>query len=186
MDKEEIRLAFYYDPTSPSCLRWNIEIRSGRWLDKINTTKGAVAGSIGADGYFTVTYRNKAWKVHRIIAALHGLNVDNLFVDHIDRNKTNNRIENLRVVSRAVNNRNHSGRKTNHTGVNGVYYCSRDDAYVATWYDHQTGRRHTKNFSCRKYGPSALLMAEKFRISILSQMNLDGAQYAEHLVVERK
>ena len=69
-------------------------------------------------GYFTVTLRkNKVsyWcKVHRIIAVAYIPNPDNKpFVDHINQNKSDNSIDNLRWVSIMENNQNVSVYKTN-------------------------------------------------------------------------
>ncbi len=65
----------------------------------------------GNDGYLCIKLSNEKGhvkkRIHRLIASQYILNNDNLpEVDHIDRNKKNNSIENLRWVSRVENRRN--------------------------------------------------------------------------------
>lgn len=45
-------------------------------------------------------------------------------VDHVDGNPLNNKIENLRVCSQSVNNKNKRMQKNNSSGITGVSYCS--------------------------------------------------------------
>lgn len=54
-----------------------------------------------------------------------------LCVDHINRNKCDNRRSNLRIVSYTQNNLNTGIRKDNKTGVRGVSYATRDKVYRA-------------------------------------------------------
>jgi len=57
---------------------------------------------------------------HRLIFFYHNGYFPEGQVDHIDRNKKNNRIENLREVSRQCNLRNTGNSKANTSGVKGV------------------------------------------------------------------
>lgn len=64
-------------------------------------------GSLDAQGYRVVGIGGKIIKVHRLVAETYLQNPDNLpEVDHIDRNKSNNNVANLRFVSRSGNQRN--------------------------------------------------------------------------------
>ena len=55
-------------------------------------------------GYCAVTLKNKTYKVHRLVAeAWLGKCPKGLEVDHIDRNKLNNSIDNLRYVTKSEN-----------------------------------------------------------------------------------
>lgn len=64
---------------------------------------------INEDGYLKINLRNAEFKnykrfIHRLIAIQYIPNPDNLAeIDHIDRNKLNNSIDNLRWVSRENN-----------------------------------------------------------------------------------
>lgn len=64
-------------------------------------------GSTNGEGYLQVRINNKHYKVHRLIAMAFHSNPNNLpEVDHIDRNKQNNKPENLRWVTSKENNDN--------------------------------------------------------------------------------
>ena len=58
------------------------------------------------DGYVTISLNGKFYKKHRIVAyAFLGLDISdiNQKIDHIDRNRQNNNLNNLRVVSHQKN-----------------------------------------------------------------------------------
>lgn len=58
-------------------------------------------------GYYQIRLDNKTKYVHRIVAETFIPNPDNKpFVDHIDRNRSNNSVENLRWVTSTENNNN--------------------------------------------------------------------------------
>lgn len=69
------------------------------WVEVTNTDNTKL-------GYNTVTINKKPTKRHRIIASCFiGLNIDDLtqIVDHINRDKLDNRVENLRIVTQQQN-----------------------------------------------------------------------------------
>jgi hypothetical protein len=75
---------------------------------------------VSKDGYKFVSLRRDGVRhkcfIHRLLALQYIDNPDNLSeVDHIDRNKNNNSVENLRWVSRLTNARNKSNYKDNLT-----------------------------------------------------------------------
>lgn len=64
-------------------------------------------GSVGSSGYLQCKYQYKMYLVHRIIYEIHhGPIPDEMFIDHIDCNELNNRIENLRLASNRQNQQN--------------------------------------------------------------------------------
>lgn len=70
---------------------------------------GNGAGTLHHTGYKVVRINNKEYKVHRLIWIMFNGDIPNkMFIDHIDRNKLNNKIENLRLATNQENNRNNS------------------------------------------------------------------------------
>lgn len=83
---------------------------------------GRRAGWMDRHGYYEVMIYGKAHKVHRVIYMWHHGYMPEGIVDHEDRDKLNNKIENLREVSVTCNNRNCEVRKDSKTGVCGVFW----------------------------------------------------------------
>lgn len=72
-------------------------------------------------GYLTGHLFGRPVKAHRVIWALVYGQWPASEIDHIDGNPSNNRAENLRLVSHAINSRNLRRKKNNSTGVCGVF-----------------------------------------------------------------
>jgi hypothetical protein len=82
---------------------------------------------LNKDGYYYLKLsklkNTKHYPIHRLVAMTFYFvdNYENLQVDHIDRDKTNNYLLNLRFCTRAENCRNQAMQKTNKSGYKGVY-----------------------------------------------------------------
>ncbi len=69
-----------------------------------NVLIGDKAGTIANTGYVRVGVNKKYYSAHRIIWEMfYGEVPDGLEIDHIDQNKENNNLSNLRLVSKSVN-----------------------------------------------------------------------------------
>lgn len=68
---------------------------------------------------------------HRFIWYLENGVVPKNFVDHIDGNKENNVISNLRDVTQEINMRNATKRSNNTSGITGVYFSNTKNKWVA-------------------------------------------------------
>lgn len=69
--------------------------------------KGSIAGTINSRGYRHIRVDGRFYQAHRLVVIWHGLSLeDDELVDHIDRDRLNNDISNLRVTSHSVNSRN--------------------------------------------------------------------------------
>lgn len=87
--------------------------------------------------------------VHKMVAQAFIHNDDPInksLVDHIDGNRCNNRIENLRWVSYKQNNHNRALSKVNKSGVKGVHFNKFDNKHVATWRD-ENGKHCHQSFT---------------------------------------
>jgi len=94
-----------YDESSPSGLVGPRGNNVG-WLDNY--------------GYYYVATGGRKLAAHRIVMELHGIDIKGLQVDHINGNRTDNRICNLRVATQSENLRNCKLSKANTSGAKGV------------------------------------------------------------------
>ena len=95
------------------------QYKEGKLYWKKNTSFinliGKEAESIDSRGYYNVSYNNKRVLAHRLIFFMfHGYIPE--FVDHIDGNKLNNNIYNLRPATRTQNQQNTKITKRNTSG----------------------------------------------------------------------
>ena len=95
-------------------LRYDEETGNLYWkIDRTGFAKiGKVAGSTDKDGYTVVKIDGSLYKAHRVIYALSYSLSSFGEIDHIDGSPDNNRLSNLREVSRNVNQQNNSVRGT--------------------------------------------------------------------------
>jgi hypothetical protein len=90
---------------------------------------GQEVGSIHATGYRHVTWMNKPHKVHRLIFLLeHGYLPKE--IDHINGDKQDNRLENLREATRSENQYNKGMCKSNTSGFRGVSWHKHSKAWL--------------------------------------------------------
>ncbi len=78
-------------------------------------------GSYDKDGYLIIKVKGKQFKSHRLAWFLYYGEMPEDEIDHINRVRADNRIENLRDVDRAENVRNTTRKPNKDTGVVGVY-----------------------------------------------------------------
>lgn len=93
---------------------------------------GSLAGNGNGAGYWQVGVNGRHFVLHRVIWAMpFGPIPEGMEIDHIDRDKSNNRIENLRCVSASCNQHNGRSDAVNRTGYRGVSKLgSRYYAYI--------------------------------------------------------
>ena len=92
--------------------------------------KGQETGGINSDGYFHMRFRQQIYFNHRVIYFLNtGIDPEEKQVDHIDGNKLNNKISNLRLATHKQNQDNRKKQKNNTSGVTGLYWHKRKNKY---------------------------------------------------------
>jgi hypothetical protein len=120
---EEIRAALRYEPDT------------GRffWITPPNKTlaKGGEAGWPDSQGYRRIRYKGRGLRAHRL-AWLMTYGEWPGHLDHINRNRADNRIANLRECSLAENRQNAGLRSDNKTGYCGVRFDAKTGAYSAS------------------------------------------------------
>lgn len=109
-----------------------------------NVSIGDCAGCLNSNGYYQIRYSNKQYYTHRIIWELHnGPIPKDIKIDHIDKNKSNNKIQNLRLASMSQNSSNHSLYKNNTSGYTGVVFDPNKKTWIAQiQYNNKTIRKH--------------------------------------------
>lgn len=183
-DYEELSKYFYYDENTPTCLS-RCSQTSHKTKLKLFSGTGEITNKAG---YYQVEFRGKTYQVHRIICLLFGYDLSDKgrVVDHLDGNTKNNKIDNLRVTSRAVNQRNTKLNKNNTTGMSGVTFSKKTNSYVASVKRIDSKSRKYKSFKIDKYGrEGALKLAKEWRISEIQTLNhLYNAMYTQRHIVD--
>ena len=110
---------------------------------------------IDGQGYVKTVIPNSAGqiiKLHRYSISLEEELCDGLVVDHIDRNKLNNKRSNLRQVSYNINGSNRIFKKDNPDAILGV--CKQDGAWIAhsALRNEFNGNKQWRRFSIKLYG----------------------------------
>jgi hypothetical protein len=115
-------------------LSYNPETGVFHWrVGYSNVSAGDVAGYATAAGYLVVGLFGEKFRMHRLAwLHVHGRWPTGT-VDHIDTDRTNSRIANLRDVTQAINTQNRRNpTKANTSGLLGVYWSARRKGFMAS------------------------------------------------------
>ena len=85
------------------------------------TKKGDIAGSVNSAGYMFIVLKGVKFLAHRAVFLMINGKLPK-YIDHIDGNKLNNKIENLRACTFSQNVCNKPKPKNNTSGEKGVYW----------------------------------------------------------------
>lgn len=173
----------YYCEESPSKLRWK-----KRYRRSSNITVGGVAGSLDtSDGYWKLHGLGSSFKVHKIVWALFNNFPDQSgkHIDHLNRERGDNTINNLRLVEPILNGRNASLQKSNKMGINGLHrFTGKTKNGVAvdkiTATANIGGKRASFSMSVLKWGEEfAEFSCSEWRLSVIDLLNSFGYGYTE-------
>ena len=113
LTQERLKEALHYDPET-GIFVWKISTG--------NVKTGDIANCLSFYGYIRIQVEEVRYPAHRLAwLYIYGYFPEN-DIDHIDRVKTNNRINNLREVSMSCNMRNTGNQKNNTSGVKGITF----------------------------------------------------------------
>lgn len=119
-DLDKLKAKYRYDPAT------GVFTRNTAWGKQ---KAGDVAGCISPQGYRYLSFDGKATPAHRLAWLWVNGEWPAADVDHINRDRLDNRIENLRCVTRSVNCHNIVGRAS--SGEKGVSLTSRGKSWEA-------------------------------------------------------
>lgn len=135
MTQDELRSRLFYEPETGIFTRLH---NPDAQLCVNNRLTGRMAGSFTKDGYVRMSIDNKRYMAHRLaFLYVHGFMPTQ--VDHIDGNRANNRMSNLRSADALTNARNMSRSSANKSGVTGVGWSKRYNRWIA--YINSNGRQ---------------------------------------------
>lgn len=134
---EELKMLIDYDPKSGSLTWKHREPEMGRF--KFPNAKGWNGRNAGKEcftakdgkGYRHGRIMGNNLLYHRVLWAIHYGRFPEKYLDHINGDKTDNRIENLREVDQKTNSRNSKMSSRNTSGVTGVRQCSKSSSWIA-------------------------------------------------------
>lgn len=162
--QEELHRLFHYDELT------------GNFIRRITTASVAIKGQIAgcldnSSGYIYININRKKYPVHKLVY-LYLKGYEPPYVDHIDGDRTNNKLSNLRECTQSQNRFNSKRMSNNTSGVKGVSYSKRFPHYRAAIVDSH-GIRHRKIFSVSIYGSkeAALEAAKKWIEPLREQLH---------------
>lgn len=169
-------------------LRYDSDTGDFVWLtQKSNCIMvGSKAGCLRKTGYIEISLDGRLYFAHRLAWLYNFNNFPKEQIDHINGNRSDNRLANLREVSRAENMRNIKMQSNNTSGLTGVNYrevpyrCgSTNNYWTATWYD-TIGKYRSKSFAVSKYGyDKSKELAVSYRAERIQELNTLGAGYTD-------
>ncbi|EQC4020314.1 TPA: HNH endonuclease signature motif containing protein [Enterobacter hormaechei] len=134
IDINWLKSIIFYNPLTGEFF-WKSRDRKEFTSDRIfkswnSTYSGKKCGSL-TNKYLTIRIKNSLFYCHRLAWAIHFGEWPENDIDHINMDKTDNRISNLRMTSRGQNMSNMAATRANTSGFIGVYWAKRECKWVA-------------------------------------------------------
>jgi len=133
---------------------------------------GTKAGTHARRGYWEISIDSHSYVAHRLAwMYVHGVMPSGV-IDHINRNKLDNRISNLRDVTSYLNSKNTGLFSSNSSGVKGAYFHKKQGTWIA--YIADLGERHHLGcYSTKEEAEAARQGAERIIFKIRGIKDLE-------------
>lgn len=131
---------------------------------KVGRRKGLYAGTHKADGYVIVRVDGVNYRAHRLIWFYHHKVWPLGDIDHINGDRGDNRLANLREASRSQNIANSKLRITNTSGFKGVHWCKVKEKWasrIGFTIGTKRKNKHLGYFENREEAHKAYIVAAK-------------------------
>jgi HNH endonuclease len=139
LTQQRVKELLYYDPDSGSLI-WNMRTSP-------TAASGKEAGSLHGAGYRQIRIDGKVYLAHRVIWLwVYGEFPPN-FIDHVNHDRLDNRLINLRLATNAEN-------QQNRKASLGVAWCGRRKKWRAR-VDHEKVQRHLGYFDSKELAVEA-------------------------------
>ncbi len=123
---DKLNVLFVYDEVLGNVVR---KIDCGK-----KCKAGQVAGSKNGQGYIEIKVDGKSIGAHRIAWMLYYKENPPEFIDHINRDPSDNRISNLRAATKSQNGANRVALSNNNAGIKGCYFVkSKNPNMAGAW-----------------------------------------------------
>ena len=134
------------------------------WKETLSNraVKGSIAGA-QKDGYTLIRYNKRIYRAHRLAYYFYtGVDPAEMTIDHIDRNRSNNAIKNLRLATYKDQQGNRPVPVNNTSGYVGVSLDARRHKWYARLKGRHLGYFNTKEEAAAAYEKAATLYFDKF------------------------
>lgn len=125
IEQSRLKDLLEYDPCTGVFIRKIATGRCGRHK------AGLVIGTVHAKGYLRARVDGSDYLLHRLAWFYEYGEWPDGEIDHINQDKSDNRIENLRIVTSSENHQNRFKQKNNTSGCKGVYLQKKTGKWVA-------------------------------------------------------
>lgn len=113
----------------------NYDKDTGIFTWAVNKSKRCNIGDVAGhkdNGYIRIEINNKAYRAHRLAWLYVYGEMPKLHIDHINSNRSDNRVSNLREATYQENSKNYSTPKTNTSGVKNVSWYKKLNKWVVS------------------------------------------------------
>jgi hypothetical protein len=123
LTQDQVKSLFHYDADN-GILKWRVN-------NGVNVLAGDIAGCKNHHGYTVIRFKKKSYQAHRLAWLYVYGNVPTQQIDHINRDRSDNRLINLRLATPSLNNQNKQIQRNNTSGCKGVSYHKKNKKWVS-------------------------------------------------------